>query len=112
MQVEYVMLQGAYGWRLSPTVKAYKSYEKWDPPPEPEGFQVSLVHQLRSSAYSLIVHLKSSMQCLFCNFCGMKCREVFHGNYVKRANSYIDVQVEHIDASAGKAELRQLSLLR
>ena len=34
------MLQGAYGWRLSPTVKAYRSYEKWDPPPDPEHFQV------------------------------------------------------------------------
>ena len=34
-------LKGAYGWRLSPAIKAYRSYEKWDPPPEPEPFQAS-----------------------------------------------------------------------
>lgn len=40
-------VQGVYGWRFSPSVKAYRSYEKWDPPPEPEPFQV------RSGSWSL-----------------------------------------------------------
>lgn len=34
------ILQGVYGWKLSPAVKSYRSYEKWDQPPEPEPFQV------------------------------------------------------------------------
>ena len=37
-----VLLQGVYGWKLSPAVKSYRSYEKWDQPPEPEPFQVTL----------------------------------------------------------------------
>lgn len=36
----FVYKQGVYGWKLSPAVKSYRSYEKWDPPPEPEPFQV------------------------------------------------------------------------
>jgi len=35
-------MQGVYGWKLSPAVKSYRSYEKWDPPPEPEPFQVHI----------------------------------------------------------------------
>ena len=36
-------LQGVYGWRLHPAVQVYSSYEKGDPPPEPEAFDVERV---------------------------------------------------------------------
>jgi hypothetical protein len=32
-------LQGTYGWRAHPSVKAYQSYARGAPPPEPEPFQ-------------------------------------------------------------------------
>ena len=31
-------MQGVYGWRVHPGVKAYQSYERGTPPPEPEPF--------------------------------------------------------------------------
>ena len=34
--------QGAYGWKMAPDVKSYRSYEKWDQPPEPEPHQVKV----------------------------------------------------------------------
>ena len=33
-----------YGWHLDLGIKAYKSYEKWDPPPDPEPFPVDEVN--------------------------------------------------------------------
>lgn len=34
------LTQGVYGWRLDPNVKSYRSYDKWEAPPDPEAFQV------------------------------------------------------------------------
>ena len=39
-----LLAQGVYGWHLDPGIKAYKSYEKWDPPPDPEPFTVDEVN--------------------------------------------------------------------
>jgi rhodanese-related sulfurtransferase len=38
-----VYRQGVYGWRLHSAVQVYSSYEKGDPPPEPEAFDVERV---------------------------------------------------------------------
>mmetsp|Transcript_15084 Transcript_15084/g.45563 ORF Transcript_15084/g.45563 Transcript_15084/m.45563 type:complete len:356 (-) Transcript_15084:398-1465(-) len=38
-----VYKQGVYGWRLDPNVKPYRSYEKWEAPPEPEPVQTESV---------------------------------------------------------------------
>lgn len=38
-----VYKQGVYGWRLQPEVKVYSSYEKGDPPPEPETVEIEAV---------------------------------------------------------------------
>ena len=35
-----VYRQGVYGWRLDPAVKVYRGYKMYDPPPEPEAFQL------------------------------------------------------------------------
>ena len=37
-------MQGTYGWRAHSSVKAYQSYERGQPPPEPEGFQPELLN--------------------------------------------------------------------
>ncbi|KAK9829026.1 hypothetical protein WJX72_003487 [[Myrmecia] bisecta] len=44
LQCCLVYRQGVYGWRLQPAIKAYKSYEKGDPPPEPEAFQMEAIN--------------------------------------------------------------------
>lgn len=36
--------QGVYGWHLDPAVSSYRSYEKWEAPPEPETFLVESVN--------------------------------------------------------------------
>lgn len=35
-----VYRQGVHGWRLDPSVKVYRGYKLFDPPPEPEAFVV------------------------------------------------------------------------
>jgi rhodanese-related sulfurtransferase len=35
-----VFRQGVYGWRLDSSVKVYRGYKQFDPPPEPEPFQL------------------------------------------------------------------------
>lgn len=42
--------QGVYGWRVHPTVKAYQSYERGEPPPEPEPFQPEPLDAARAKA--------------------------------------------------------------
>lgn len=37
-----VYRQGAYGWRLDPSVKPYRGYAVLDPPPEPEEFTLDI----------------------------------------------------------------------
>lgn len=43
-------MQGVYGWRVHPTVKAYQSYERGEPPPEPEPFQPEPLDAARAKA--------------------------------------------------------------
>ncbi|BDA48044.1 probable thiosulfate:glutathione sulfurtransferase at C-terminar half [Coccomyxa sp. Obi] len=45
-----VYRQGVYGWRVHPTVKAYQSYERGEPPPEPEPFQPEPLDAARAKA--------------------------------------------------------------
>lgn len=35
-----VYREGVYGWRVDASVKVYRGYKLFDPPPEPEPFQV------------------------------------------------------------------------
>ena len=35
-----VFREGVYAWRLDPSVQPYREYRLFDPPPEPEPFQV------------------------------------------------------------------------
>ena len=45
-----VHVQGVYGWRVHPTVLSYASYQRGDPPPEPEPFQPESVDPARAKA--------------------------------------------------------------
>lgn len=35
----FVYRQGTYGWHFDASVMAYRRYERWEPPPEPEPFE-------------------------------------------------------------------------
>lgn len=45
-----IRVQGVYGWRVHPTVLSYASYQRGDPPPEPEPFQPESVDPARAKA--------------------------------------------------------------
>lgn len=40
--------QGVYGWRLDPNVRSYRSYDKWQAPPEPDPCQVDSIDEDRA----------------------------------------------------------------
>lgn len=93
----HFLLQGVYGWKLSPAVKSYRSYEKWDQPPEPEPFQVRLeTIRARIPVLQIARRQVVIMGCL---------------TFLQRLTQVVQLQVEQADSAEGKAELSKLGLL-
>lgn len=51
----HVYKQGTFGWRLDPTIKAYKAYDVWDVPPECDSFAVEKLEE--EAAVAELTHL-------------------------------------------------------